>query len=38
MPDEQHFQEATGNEGASFERTYSRAGFVLWPLRGGSRC
>ncbi len=31
MPDEQHFQEATGNEGASFERTYSRAGFVLWP-------
>ena len=31
MPDEQHFHEATGNEGASFERTYSRAGFVLWP-------
>lgn len=30
-PDEQHFHEATGNEGASFERTYSRAGFVLWP-------
>jgi hypothetical protein len=30
-PDEQHFQEATGNEGASFERTYRRAGFVLWP-------
>jgi hypothetical protein len=31
MPDEQHFHEATGNEGASFERTYSHASFVLWP-------
>lgn len=30
-PDEIHFQEATGNEGASFERTYRRAGLVLWP-------
>jgi hypothetical protein len=30
-PDEQHFQEATGNEGASFERTYRRAALVLWP-------
>jgi hypothetical protein len=30
-PDELHFHEATGNEGASFERTYRRAGFVLWP-------
>ena len=30
-PDEEHFHEATGNEGASFERTYSRAGLVLWP-------
>jgi hypothetical protein len=30
-PDEQHFHEATGNEGATFERTYRRAGFVLWP-------
>ncbi len=30
-PDEEHFQEATGNEGASFERTYRRAGLVLWP-------
>ena len=30
-PDEEHFHEATGNEGASFERTYRRAGFVLWP-------
>jgi len=29
--DEQHFHEATGNEGASFERTYRRAAFVLWP-------
>src|SRR5207248_556266 len=24
-PDEEHFHEATGNEGASFERTYHRA-------------
>ncbi|MCP1846169.1 putative 2-oxoglutarate/Fe(II)-dependent dioxygenase YbiX [Bradyrhizobium sp. USDA 4524] len=31
MPDEQHFHEATGNEGASFERAYRRAGLVLWP-------
>ncbi|MBS0642226.1 MAG: 2OG-Fe(II) oxygenase, partial [Proteobacteria bacterium] len=30
-PDDEHFQEATGNEGASFERSYSRAGLVLWP-------
>lgn len=30
-PDEQYFQEATGNEGASFERTYHRAALVLWP-------
>jgi hypothetical protein len=30
-PDEEHFQEATGNAGASFERTYSRAALVLWP-------
>jgi hypothetical protein len=30
-PDEEHFQEATGNEGASFERSYRRAAFVLWP-------
>ena len=28
-PDEQHFHEATGNEGASFERTYRRAALVL---------
>jgi hypothetical protein len=30
-PDEQHFHEATGNEGATFDRTYRRAGLVLWP-------
>jgi 2-oxoglutarate-Fe(II)-dependent oxygenase superfamily protein len=30
-PDETHFHEATGNEGASFERTYRRAALVLWP-------
>ena len=30
-PDEEHFQEATGNEGASFERTYRRAALTLWP-------
>ncbi|MBE2293681.1 MAG: 2OG-Fe(II) oxygenase [Phycisphaerales bacterium] len=30
-PDEQHFHEAAGNEGVSFERTYRRAGLVLWP-------
>jgi len=32
-PEEEHFHEATGNEGASFERTYRRAAFVLWPRR-----
>lgn len=30
-PDELHFQEATGNAGASFDRTYQRAGLILWP-------
>ncbi|MCC5840726.1 MAG: 2OG-Fe(II) oxygenase [Opitutales bacterium] len=30
-PDKTHFSEATGNEGASFERTYLRAAVVLWP-------
>ena len=30
-PDEECFQEATGNEGASFERSYRRAALVLWP-------
>ncbi len=29
--DEELFHEATGNEGASFERTYRRAALVLWP-------
>ena len=32
-PTEQSFHEATGNEGASFERTYRRAALVLWPRR-----
>jgi hypothetical protein len=32
-PDEEHFHEATGNGGASFERTYQRAALVLWPRR-----
>ena len=30
-PDEQRLTEATGNEGASFERAYHRAALVLWP-------
>jgi predicted 2-oxoglutarate/Fe(II)-dependent dioxygenase YbiX len=30
-PDEEEFHEATGNEGASFERTYRRAALALWP-------
>ena len=30
-PDEEEFHEASGNEGATFERTYSRAALVLWP-------
>ncbi|MGC9270953.1 2OG-Fe(II) oxygenase [Acidiphilium sp.] len=30
-PDEENFREATGNEGASFERSYRRAALVLWP-------
>jgi 2OG-Fe(II) oxygenase superfamily len=33
-PTEQNFHEATGNEGASFERTYRLACLVLWPQRG----
>lgn len=32
-PDEEHFREATGNEGASFDRTYARAALVLWPSK-----
>lgn len=31
-PDEEHFHEATGNEGASFDRTYARAALVIWPI------
>lgn len=30
-PTEQSFHEATGNEGASFERSYRLAALVLWP-------
>lgn len=30
-PDELDFEEATGNAGASFERTYQRAALILWP-------
>lgn len=30
-PDEQRLMEATGNEGASYERSYHRAALVLWP-------
>lgn len=30
-PDEENFYEATGNAGASFERTYRCAALVLWP-------
>jgi hypothetical protein len=30
-PDEQRLTEATGNEGASFERSYHRAALVVWP-------
>ena len=31
-PDDQSFYEATGNEGASFERSYQLAALVLWPV------
>jgi predicted 2-oxoglutarate/Fe(II)-dependent dioxygenase YbiX len=30
-PDELDFQEAAGNAGATFDRLYQRAAFVLWP-------
>ena len=33
-PDKQRVTEATGNEGATFERSYLRAAVVLWPQRG----
>lgn len=36
-PDEQAFFEATGNAGASFERSYRRAALVLWPKSGKLR-
>ncbi|MDQ0393162.1 2OG-Fe(II) oxygenase [Labrys monachus] len=31
VPDKQSFFEATGNEGASFERSYRKAALVVWP-------
>jgi hypothetical protein len=31
-PDEQRLMEASGNEGASFERSYHRAALVIWRL------
>ena len=31
--DELYFEEATGNEGSSFARTYRRAALVIWPRR-----
>lgn len=37
VPDEDHFHEATGNEGGSFERTYRRAALVVWPPRNELR-
>ena len=30
-PDEEEVEEATGNEGATMEKWYSQAAFVLWP-------
>ena len=33
VPDNESFLEATGNEGASFERSYRNAALVLWPSR-----
>ncbi|HEV7402637.1 MAG TPA: 2OG-Fe(II) oxygenase [Chthoniobacteraceae bacterium] len=33
-PDEQRFTEASGNEGATFERSYLRAALVVWPRVG----
>jgi hypothetical protein len=31
VPDESHYHEATGNGGATVERTYRRAAVVIWP-------
>ena len=36
-PDKQRLTEATGNEGASFERSYHRAAVVVWPAASYSR-
>ena len=36
-PDEEHFEEATGNAGATYERTYSRTPLVLWPIMPGRK-
>ena len=33
-PDEQRLTEATGNEGATFERSYHRAALLIWPRSG----
>lgn len=33
-PDSDRFTEATGNEGATFDRSYHRAALVIWPRRG----
>jgi hypothetical protein len=33
VPDDVSFSEATGNEGATFDRTYRRAALALWPSR-----
>lgn len=35
-PDKMSFEEATGNEGGSFERSYRRACLLLWPLEKAS--
>ena len=32
-PDSSRLTEATGNAGASFDRSYSRAAFILWPKK-----
>jgi hypothetical protein len=31
--DERYFNEATGNEGATLERTYRRAALMIWPKK-----
>ncbi len=36
-PDNIQFSEATGNEGASFERTYKRAAIVIWPEEAANK-